>query len=52
MILLSGRFRIRRLWSGFGEKQSPEFISRLDRFMMELEDGLMNFQDVEIPGIS
>ncbi len=34
----------------FREKQSPEFISRLDRFMMELEDGLMNFQDVEYRG--
>ena len=34
----------------FREKQSRDFTSRLNRFMMELEDGLMNFRDVEYRG--
>ena len=34
----------------FREKQSGEFISRLDRFMMELEDDLPDFCDVEYHG--
>lgn len=38
------------LWKIYREKQSPEFISRLDGFMLELEDELMNFRDVEYKG--
>lgn len=34
----------------FREKQSRQFISRLNRFMLELEDGLMDFSDVEYRG--
>lgn len=38
------------LWKRYREKQSQEFISRLDGFILELEDELMNFQDVEYKG--
>lgn len=34
----------------FREKQSPEFVSRMNRFMLELEDELMDFSDVEYRG--
>ena len=37
-------------WKQFREKQSPEFASRLDGFMLELEDELMNFREVEYKG--
>ena len=37
-------------WKQYREKQSPEFASRLDGFMLELEDELMNFRDVEYKG--
>ena len=32
------------------EKQSPEFVSKLDGFVLRLEDELMNFRDVEYRG--
>ena len=32
------------------EKQSPEFVSKLDGFVLRLEDALMNFRDVEYRG--
>ena len=32
------------------EKQSPEFVSKLDGFALRLEDELMNFRDVEYRG--
>ena len=32
------------------EKQSPEFASKLDGFVLRLEDELMNFRDVEYRG--
>ena len=32
------------------EKQSPEFVSKLDGFFLRLEDELMNFRDVEYRG--
>ena len=32
------------------EKQSPEFVSKLDGFVLRLEDELMNFHDVEYRG--
>lgn len=38
------------LWKRYREKQSQEFISRLDGFILELEDELMNFRDVEYKG--
>lgn len=38
------------LWKRYREKQSQEFISRLDGFILELEDEFMNFQDVEYKG--
>ena len=34
----------------FREKQSPEFVSKLDGFVLRLEDELMNFRDVEYRG--
>lgn len=34
----------------YREKQSPEFVSRLERFLLILEDELMNFRDVEYKG--
>ena len=34
-------------WKQYREKQSPEYVSRLQGFMMSLEDELMNFRDVE-----
>lgn len=37
-------------WKQYREKQSPEFASRLDGFMLELEDELMNFREVEYKG--
>lgn len=39
-------------WKQYREKQSPEFVSRLQGFMMSLEDELMNFRDVEYKGCS
>ena len=38
------------LWKRYREKQSQEFISRLDGFILGLEDELMNFRDVEYKG--
>lgn len=38
------------LWKRYREKQSQEFISRLDGFILELEDEFINFQDVEYKG--
>ena len=32
------------------EKQSPEFVSKLDGFVLRLEDELMNFRDMEYRG--
>ena len=32
------------------EKQSPEFVSKLEGFVLRLEDELMNFRDVEYRG--
>ena len=32
------------------KKQSPEFVSKLDGFVLRLEDELMNFRDVEYRG--
>ena len=32
------------------EKQSPEFVSKLDGFVLRLEDELINFRDVEYRG--
>ena len=32
------------------EKQSPEFVSKLDGFVLRLEDELMNFREVEYRG--
>ena len=32
------------------EKQSPEFVSKLDGFVLRLEDELMNFRDIEYRG--
>lgn len=40
------------VWKQYREKQSPEFAARLDRFMLELEDELVNFRDVEYRGFS
>ena len=37
-------------WVLYKQKQSPEFVSRLDGFMLSLEDELMNFRDVEYKG--
>lgn len=39
-------------WKQYREKQSPEYVSRLQGFMMSLEDELMNFRDVEYKGCS
>ncbi len=33
------------------EKQSPEFVSKLDGFVLRLEDELMNFRDVEYKAV-
>lgn len=39
-------------WKQYREKQSPEFISRMEGYLLGLEDELMNFRDVEYKGFA